>query len=111
MKTAKAKLCPFNNMLIVLFEYNMKKVKQAKEETNSLKNTAEQYLFYLESRNIKITNVTPEEMKQYFEYLKTDLQLSMHEQLMIKAELVLFFTFLTLPHSIEIPFPKFPRIN
>lgn len=110
MKNEKGQLCPFNKLLLILFERSLVKVNYSKEGIYSLKTTAEEHLFYLENNKITVSTVKSKEIKDYFIYLKTEKKVSKNELILTKSALTIFYTFLAMPYKLGITVPKFPKI-
>lgn len=111
MKDEQGELCPFNKMVLIVFERNLKQIKYSKEGIYSLVTSARDHLFWIQKNEIKIMIVTTKEIKQYFDYLQAENKLSKEELIITKSALMVFYTYLAMPSKLGINPPDFRVIK
>lgn len=111
MKDEKGELCPFNKMVLAVFERNLKQIKYSKEGTYSLITSARDHLLWIQKSKIKIMLVTTKDIKIYFDYLQTENKLTQDELIITKSALTVFYTYLAMPSKLGIQPPDFRVIK
>jgi hypothetical protein len=94
MQHQKGELRPFNNILFLAFRRYLERLKYPPMEVLSKVETILNYLHYLEQTQQKITTKEPNQLDNYFNYLKEIKGLKIKELLQKKSDLELFYEFI-----------------
>ncbi len=103
--------------LIAQFQRHLQTLNYAKDTVTGAITSTKDYLLYLEENRIPLIQTSTKEIFQYFHYLEkrqnknTGLGLSMAYLQSIKADLSLFYEFLSLTQNEKYHLPTFPVIK
>ena len=106
-----------NKNLLAQFKAHLLTVNYSKGTIVSSSNAINEYLMYIENKQLKLIDTSTKSIKEYFAFLqtrtnkKTGLGLSLSYLLKIKSGLTLFYKFLNLTQEKNYAKPVFPDIK